>query len=71
MPTPTQLGSGSCCTNPPRWPDRSVGEGARPSTGRLGDHDGFLLEPLEASSTELPSELSFQEAKDIKPGHEP
>ncbi|MFL5826373.1 MAG: flavin reductase family protein [Thermoleophilaceae bacterium] len=37
----------------------------------LGDHEGFLLEPLEASAAELPSELSFQEAKDIKPGHEP
>ncbi|HEX8855328.1 MAG TPA: flavin reductase family protein [Thermoleophilaceae bacterium] len=37
----------------------------------LGDHEGFLLEPLEASAAPLPSELSFQEAKDIEPGHEP
>jgi flavin reductase (DIM6/NTAB) family NADH-FMN oxidoreductase RutF len=36
----------------------------------LGDHDGFLLEPVEAEKGEELRELGFQEAKDIPPGHE-
>ena len=37
----------------------------------LGDHHGFLLEPVEAEVDDLdPDELlTFQEAKDIRPGH--
>jgi flavin reductase (DIM6/NTAB) family NADH-FMN oxidoreductase RutF len=36
-----------------------------------GDHTGFVLEPVAAQAGGDGSELSFQEAKDIKPGHEP
>jgi flavin reductase (DIM6/NTAB) family NADH-FMN oxidoreductase RutF len=36
-----------------------------------GDHTCFLLSPVEAESGERPDELSFQQAKDIEPGHEP
>ena len=35
----------------------------------LGDHDGFLLEPIEVEKGEELHELGFQEAKDIRPGH--
>jgi flavin reductase (DIM6/NTAB) family NADH-FMN oxidoreductase RutF len=35
----------------------------------LGDHVGFLLDPIEAEHREPVAELGFQEAKDIKPGH--
>ncbi len=35
----------------------------------LGDHAGFLLEPLEAEHGETVHELSFQDAKRIEPGH--
>jgi flavin reductase (DIM6/NTAB) family NADH-FMN oxidoreductase RutF len=37
----------------------------------LGDHHGYLLEPIEAEASEDASELDFQEARDISPGHEP
>jgi flavin reductase (DIM6/NTAB) family NADH-FMN oxidoreductase RutF len=37
----------------------------------LGDHCGFLLEPIEAEKGDGGPELGFQEAKDIAPGHEP
>jgi flavin reductase (DIM6/NTAB) family NADH-FMN oxidoreductase RutF len=37
----------------------------------LGDHRGHLLEPLEAQAESDQTELGFQEAKDIEPGHEP
>jgi flavin reductase (DIM6/NTAB) family NADH-FMN oxidoreductase RutF len=37
----------------------------------LGDHTGFLLEPLEAEKgEELDGGLGFQEVKDLEPGHE-
>ena len=36
-----------------------------------GDHVGFVLEPVEAEAGDSEQELSFQEAKDIDPGHEP
>jgi flavin reductase (DIM6/NTAB) family NADH-FMN oxidoreductase RutF len=36
----------------------------------LGDHEGFLLDPIEAEKGEELDELGFQEAKDIEPGHE-
>jgi flavin reductase (DIM6/NTAB) family NADH-FMN oxidoreductase RutF len=35
----------------------------------LGDHVGFLLDPLEAEKAEGFEELGFQEAKGIEPGH--
>lgn len=35
-----------------------------------GDHTAFLLAPIEASA-DGGDELSFQDAKDIEPGHEP
>jgi flavin reductase (DIM6/NTAB) family NADH-FMN oxidoreductase RutF len=35
----------------------------------LGDHVGFLLEPVEAEQGERVHELGFQEAKGIEPGH--
>ncbi len=36
-----------------------------------GDHTGFLLAPVDAEAAERPDELSFQQGKDIPPGHEP
>jgi len=36
-----------------------------------GDHTGFVLSPVAAEADDRPDELSFQEAKDIEPGHEP
>ncbi len=36
-----------------------------------GDHTGFVLNPIEAEAQDEPDELSFQEAKDIEPGHKP
>jgi flavin reductase (DIM6/NTAB) family NADH-FMN oxidoreductase RutF len=37
----------------------------------LGDHTGFLLEPLEAEKgEELDGGLGFQDVKDLEPGHE-
>jgi flavin reductase (DIM6/NTAB) family NADH-FMN oxidoreductase RutF len=36
-----------------------------------GDHAGYVLEPVEAAVGDSERELSFQEAKDIEPGHEP
>ena len=37
----------------------------------LGDHEGFLLEPIEVELGEEEPDLGFQEAKDIEPGHAP
>jgi len=37
----------------------------------LGDHEGFLLDPIEAERGEPVDELGFQETKGIRPGHEP
>jgi flavin reductase (DIM6/NTAB) family NADH-FMN oxidoreductase RutF len=39
--------------------------------GWSGDHAGFVLEPVAAEAGDDGPELSFQEAKDIEPGHEP
>jgi flavin reductase (DIM6/NTAB) family NADH-FMN oxidoreductase RutF len=37
----------------------------------LGDHVGFLLEPIAAHHAEPEVGLFFQEVKDLDPGHEP
>jgi flavin reductase (DIM6/NTAB) family NADH-FMN oxidoreductase RutF len=37
----------------------------------LGDHVGFLLEPLEAEPSAASEQLTFREARDIEPGHKP
>jgi flavin reductase (DIM6/NTAB) family NADH-FMN oxidoreductase RutF len=39
----------------------------------LGDHHGFLLEPVEADVADADPDdlLTFQDARDIRPGHEP
>ena len=39
--------------------------------GWSGDHTGFVLEPVAAEAHGDGHELTFQEAKDIEPGHEP
>ena len=35
-----------------------------------GDHLGFLLEPFAAEARDTPS-LTFQDVKDLEPGHDP
>ena len=35
----------------------------------LGDHVGFHLEPLVATVDEVEDQLTFQQARDISPGH--
>jgi flavin reductase (DIM6/NTAB) family NADH-FMN oxidoreductase RutF len=35
----------------------------------LGDHVGFLLDPIDAEHGEAVHEFGFQHAKDIEPGH--
>lgn len=37
----------------------------------LGDHVGFLLAPLDSEQTGASEQLTFQQARDIKPGHKP
>jgi flavin reductase (DIM6/NTAB) family NADH-FMN oxidoreductase RutF len=37
----------------------------------LGDHVGFLLEPIDAEKGAQSEQLMFQEARDIEPGHPP
>lgn len=37
----------------------------------LGDHCGFLLEPIEGQSGRSGSSLTFRRAKWIEPGHDP
>jgi len=37
----------------------------------LGDHVGFLLEPLEAQGSDATAQLTVQQARDIEPGHKP
>ncbi len=37
----------------------------------LGDHVGFLLEPIDAEKAAVSEQLTFQEARDIEPGHLP
>ena len=50
-------------------PDRFVGRVVERLD--LGDHTGFLLEPLEAEhGEELDGGLGFQDVKDLEPGHE-
>jgi flavin reductase (DIM6/NTAB) family NADH-FMN oxidoreductase RutF len=37
----------------------------------LGDHVGFLLEPLDTEQSATSEQLTFQQARDIEPGHKP
>jgi flavin reductase (DIM6/NTAB) family NADH-FMN oxidoreductase RutF len=37
----------------------------------VGDHRAHLLEPLAAEAGREQTELGFQDAKNIEPGHEP
>lgn len=37
----------------------------------FGDHHGFLLEPVEERAAASGESLSFHEAQNIEPGHEP
>ena len=37
----------------------------------LGDHVGFLLEPLDTEQRAADAQLTFQQARDIEPGHKP
>jgi flavin reductase (DIM6/NTAB) family NADH-FMN oxidoreductase RutF len=37
----------------------------------LGDHVGFLLEPIDAEDGAHSEQLTFQEARNIEPGHPP
>lgn len=37
----------------------------------LGDHAGFLLEPIEAETGDALNTLDFQDLKGVEPGHEP
>jgi flavin reductase (DIM6/NTAB) family NADH-FMN oxidoreductase RutF len=37
----------------------------------LGDHVGFLLEPLDTEQSAASEQLTFQQARRIKPGHRP
>ena len=37
----------------------------------LGDHVGFLLEPIDTGQDAASEQLTFQKARDIKPGHKP
>ena len=37
----------------------------------LGDHVGFLLQPLEAEGEVPDAPLTYQQARDIEPGHKP
>jgi len=37
----------------------------------LGDHVGFLLQPIDAEPGDGETQLTYQQARDIEPGHEP
>ncbi len=37
----------------------------------LGDHVGFLLEPIDTEQNATSEQLTFQRARDIEPGHKP
>jgi flavin reductase (DIM6/NTAB) family NADH-FMN oxidoreductase RutF len=37
----------------------------------LGDHVGFLLEPIDTRQSATSEQLTFQKARDIEPGHPP
>jgi flavin reductase (DIM6/NTAB) family NADH-FMN oxidoreductase RutF len=50
-------------------PDRFVGRVC--ARMALGDHTGFLLEPLAAEYAGPIDQLGFQDVKDLEPGHEP
>jgi len=41
------------------------------SRSDLGDHCGFLLEPIEGQARRSTSQFTFRRAKWIEPGHEP
>lgn len=41
------------------------------SRSDLGDHCGFLLEPIEGQARRSGSQFTFRRAKWIEPGHEP
>lgn len=37
----------------------------------FGDHVGHLLQPMEAEPADSPGQLTYQQARDIDPGHKP
>lgn len=37
----------------------------------LGDHVGFLLEPIDTQPAASAEQLTYQDARDIEPGHKP
>jgi flavin reductase (DIM6/NTAB) family NADH-FMN oxidoreductase RutF len=37
----------------------------------LGDHVGFLLEPIDTEQKSTSAQLTFQRIRDIEPGHKP
>jgi flavin reductase (DIM6/NTAB) family NADH-FMN oxidoreductase RutF len=37
----------------------------------LGDHVGFLLEPIDTAQSSTAEQLTYQSARDIEPGHKP
>jgi flavin reductase (DIM6/NTAB) family NADH-FMN oxidoreductase RutF len=37
----------------------------------LGDHVGFLLEPIDTAQNAASQQLTFQQAREIEPGHKP
>jgi flavin reductase (DIM6/NTAB) family NADH-FMN oxidoreductase RutF len=37
----------------------------------LGDHVGFLLEPIDTEQDATSEQLTYQQARDIEPGHKP
>jgi len=41
------------------------------SRSDLGDHSGFLLEPIEGQAWRSTAQFTFRRAKWIEPGHEP
>ncbi len=51
-------------------PSRFAGE-IRNRFDYSGDHAAFVVEPVEARHDAAPPWLSFQNVKDVEPGHEP
>jgi flavin reductase (DIM6/NTAB) family NADH-FMN oxidoreductase RutF len=37
----------------------------------LGDHVGFLLEPIDTEQSSVSEQLTYQRAREIRPGHKP
>ena len=37
----------------------------------LGDHVGFVLEPIDTAQSATSEQLTYQKARDIEPGHDP